>query len=74
MDQDYSKYNLIYSYSPFKTEEKLIPYYEKIINEISSGSILVEFRNHGLGYNNILNRVEGIKPEEIDDIIIFRKI
>ena len=74
MDQDYSKYNLIYSYSPFKTEEKLLPYYEKIINEISSGSILVEFRNHGLGYNNILNGIKGIKPEEIDDIIVFRKI
>ena len=73
MDQNYSIYNFIYSYSPFKTEEKLIPYYSKLINEIKPNSIIVEFRNRGLGYEDILLRFEEIKRVEIDDISIFIK-
>lgn len=74
MNQNYSKYNLIYSYSPFKTEEKLNEYYTKIINEIESGSIIIEFRNNGYGYENLLSKYNNIKEYKLDDIVIFVKV
>jgi hypothetical protein len=73
MEQNYSNYNFIYSYSPFKTEEKLIPYYSKLISEIKPNSIIVEFRNKGLGYEDTLLKFEEIERVEIDDISIFIK-
>ena len=36
MNQDYSKYNIVYTYTPFKTTEKLTNLYNKIISEIYS--------------------------------------
>lgn len=74
MEYNYSDFNFIYSYSPFKTEEKLNLYYSKIISEIKSGSILVEFRNSGLGYDSILENYKEIEPYQIDDITVFKKI
>ena len=78
MDQNYSNYNFIYSYSPFKTEEKLIPYYQKIISEVKSGSTIIEFRNKGLGYDGILSNLclndSKIISHQIDDIMVFEKV
>ena len=74
MDYNYSNFNFIYSYSPFKTEEKLNPYYSKLISEISTGSLLIEFRNNGLGYEDILTNYKELKSYQIDDITVFKKI
>jgi len=77
MEQDYSKYNIIYSYSPFKTEEKLIQYYKKIINDIKPDSLIIEFRNKGIGYDGTLLKLHLNESEidliKIDDIVIFKK-
>jgi hypothetical protein len=74
MNQNYSKYNIVYTYTPFKTTEKLINFYSKIINEIEPGSILIENKNAGLGMHGILTELKGLKKLEIDDIVVFQKI
>jgi hypothetical protein len=68
------KYNIVYTYTPFKTTEKLSNLYNKIISEISPGSILIENKNAGLGLHGILTELEGIKKIQIDDIVVFQKI
>jgi len=73
MDQDYSKHNIVYTYSPFKTVAKLTEFYEKITSEISSGSIIVESRNMGRGHMNTLMTIDGLEEIEVDDIYVYRK-
>lgn len=74
MNQDYSKYNIVYTYTPFKTTEKLTKFYNKIISEVKSGSLLIENKNAGLGLHGILTELDGIKKIQIDDIVVFQKI
>jgi len=74
MNQDYSKYNIVYTYTPFKTAEKLTKLYNKIISEMSVGSILIEHKNAGLGLHGLLTELPGIKKVMIDDIVVFQKI
>ena len=74
MEQDYSKFNIVYTYTPFKTVEKLTELYSKIISEVKPGSILVENKNAGLGLHGILTELEGIKKIHLDDIVVFQKV
>lgn len=74
MNQDYSKYNIVYTYTPFKTTEKLTNLYSKIIREMATGSILIENKNAGLGLHGILTELAGIKKVQIDDIVVFQKV
>lgn len=74
INQNYSKYNIVYTYTPFKTTEKLSVFYNKIISEIKSGSLLIENKNAGLGLHGILTELDGIKKIQIDDIVVFQKI
>lgn len=73
MEQSFSDYNIVYSFTPFKTEEKLIEFYTKVANEISPGSIMIENRNNGLGYKNVLLSIDNLYSIEIDDILVFVK-
>ena len=73
MDQNYSNYNLIYTYSPFKTTEKLTEFYKKIVSDIKPGSLIIESRNYGKGLNDTLSNIDGLDEIEIDDIFIYRK-
>lgn len=74
MNQNYSKYNIVYTYTPFKTIEKLSTLYNKIISEMSVGSLLIENKNAGLGLHGVLTELSGIRKIEIDDIVVFQKI
>jgi len=74
MNQNYSKYNIVYTYTPFKTTEKLSVFYNKIISEIKPGSLLIENKNAGLGLHGVLTELEGIKKIQIDDIVVFQKV
>lgn len=74
MDQDYSKYDLVYTYSPFKTEEKLLNFYKKVVSEIRTGAVIIESRNCGKGFMDTLTKVEGIEEIEVDDIVVYRKV
>lgn len=74
MDQDYSEFNLIYSYSPFISPRDLLEYYTKLKNDIKPGSLIIENRERGLGLDSTLTMVEDLESIKIDDIYIFRKI
>ena len=74
MDQDYSGYDIVYTYSPFKTEEKLMDFYNKIVSEVSTGCVIVESRNCGKGFKDTLTKVQGLEEIEVDDIVVYRKI
>ena len=74
MNQDYSKYNVIYTFTPFQTVDKLKELYSKIISEVEVGSVLIENKNAGLGLHGVLTDLEGIQKIELDDIVVFKKL
>ena len=74
IEENFSEYDIVYSYSPYVEEEDLFNFYTKLKNEIKPGSLIIENREMGLGLKSILETVEGLEKIEIDDIFIFRKI
>ncbi len=73
MNIDYSDYNIIYIYAPFKDTTKLFDFYQKLANEIQPGSLIIENRNAGFGENNILTEVVNIYPMTLQDRVVFYK-
>ena len=73
MNHNYSDYNIVYSYSPFRSEKNLNEFYNKVANEIKSGSIIIENARWGLGHYDLLRKIDLLEPIEIDDIHIFVK-
>lgn len=73
MNQKYSEYNIIYSYSPFSKASKLFEMYRKITNEVKSGTIIIENANKGLGHFNLLEKIDNLEKITLDDIFVFRK-
>jgi hypothetical protein len=74
MNRDYSKYNIIYTYTPFQTVDKLKSLYNKIISEIEIGSVIIENKNSGLGLHGVLTELTGIEKIQLDDIVVFKKL
>ena len=74
IEQDFSNYDIVYSYSPYVQEYDLYQFYDKVKSEIKSGSLLIENRENGLGLNSVLTRIDDLEKIEIDDIYVFRKI
>jgi hypothetical protein len=73
MNHSYSDYNIVYSYTPFRSRKSLNDFYNKIVYELKSGSIIIENANWGLGYYDLLKNNGLLEPIEIDDIHIFVK-
>jgi hypothetical protein len=73
MDQNFSGHDIVYTYSPFKTEEKLMEFYNKIVSEIRTGALIIESRNCGKGFKETLTKVAGLEEIEVDDIVVYRK-
>ena len=73
MDCSYKGYDIVYSYSPYRTTSKLKEFYEKVASEIESGSLIIENANSGLGHGDALLMIENLERIDIDDISIFRK-
>ena len=73
MNHSYSDYNIVYSYTPFRSGKSLNEFYNKIAYEVKSGSIIIENANWGLGYHDLLKNIDFLEPIEIDDIHIFVK-
>jgi hypothetical protein len=74
MNQNFSKYDIIYSYSPYRSPRILLDYYNKLSSEIKPGSLIIENRNMGWGLESTLGMADGLESIEIDDIVIFKKI
>lgn len=73
MNQDFSNYDIVYSYSPYRSPRLLLDFYTKVKNEIKPGSLIIENRNNGFGIESTLKMVEGLECIKIDDIVVFRK-
>lgn len=73
MEWSYVNYNIIYTYTPFRSKSKLEEFYNKISSEVKSGSIIIENAISGLGHFDILRKIEVLETISIDDIYIFRK-
>ena len=74
MNHSYKEYDIVYSYSPYRTTAKLKEFYEKVASEIESGSLIIENANSGIGHGDVLLTIENLERIEIDDISVFRKI
>lgn len=74
MEQDYSEYDIVYSYSPFVSPRDLLKFYVKLKDDIKPGSLIIENRELGLGLDSTLNMVTGLERIFIDDIYIFKKL
>jgi len=73
MNHNYNDYNIVYSYTPFRSEKSLNEFYNKVSNEVKSGSIIIENAHWGLGHYDLLRKIDLLEPIEIDDIVIFIK-
>ncbi len=73
MNFNYKEFNIIYSFTPFKDNNKLKNFYQKVADEININSIIIENKNRGLGQNNIMLEISGLFPIRIDDTFVFVK-
>lgn len=74
MNCNYSDYNIVYTYTPFKTYQRLKNFYNKIVSEVKSGSILIENKSSGLGLHGVMTEISGLRKIAIDEIVVFQKI
>lgn len=73
LEQNFSNYNIIYTYGPFRSEKKQKELMNKISSEITSGSIIIENANSGKGHFDLLSKIDLLQEVEIDDIYIYIK-
>lgn len=73
LEQNFSNYNIIYTYGPFRSEKKQKELMNKISSEITSGSIIIENANSGKGHFDLLSKIDLLQELEIDDIYIYIK-
>jgi len=73
MNYNYQKYNIVYSYTPYRSEKSLKDFYYKVTDEIKSGSLIIENANSGLGHFDILRNIDLLEKIQIDDIDVFVK-
>lgn len=76
MNVDYSNWNFIYFYQPFKIADKAIKFYLKVIEEVKPGTIIIGLNNFQVqtyGDENLINSFNQLKPHKIDDVVVFQK-
>ena len=57
MNHNYSEYDIVYLYTPFKKEDDLINLYQKIVDELKPNSILLEYVLCGNGFFNTIQKI-----------------
>jgi hypothetical protein len=72
-NQNYSNYDIIYTYSVFRSPRALISFYNQIANDLKPGSIIIENREKGLGFHSVLKEINNLECIQIDDIFVFKK-
>jgi len=76
INEDYSKYNFIYLYTPFRIDTKLMNFFHKVITEMPEGGIVIgidQFRIENYGSQNLINDFRKLKQYIVDDIVIHQK-
>lgn len=57
MNHNYSEYDIVYLYTPFKKEDDLINLYQKIVDELKPNSVLLEYAGCGKGFFNTIQKI-----------------
>jgi len=76
MNTDYSNYNFIYLYTPFRIDTKLMNFFHKVITQMPEGGIVIgidQFRIENYGEQNLINDFRKLKQYIVDDIVIYQK-
>ena len=72
--EDFSPYDIVYTYSPYVKRADLERFYQKIQHQIKTGALIIENRECGLGLDRVLEGVGGLEKIQMDDIWVFRKV
>lgn len=77
LESDYSKYNLIYSYSPFNKADKLMSFYQRILETVKPETIIIgldhyRIMNYGQDYGDLIERFKKLKVYQLNDQIVFK--
>lgn len=76
MNIDYSNYNFIYFYQPFKVSDKAVKFYLKVIQEAPKDCLIMglnHFQIHTYGDSVLNTEFSKLKQIKVDDIILFQK-
>jgi hypothetical protein len=76
MNENYSNYNFIYLYTPFRIDTKLMNFFQKVITEMPEGGIVIgidQFRIENYGDQNLINDFRKLKQHIVDDLVIYQK-
>ena len=76
MNEDYSKYNFIYLYTPFTTDTKLMNFFHKVITQMPEGGLVIgidQFRIENYGDQTLISDFRKLKQHIIDDLVIYQK-
>jgi hypothetical protein len=76
MNQDFSKYNFIYFYTPFRTSNKLMSFYLKIVNEMPKGGIVIgldHYRTQTYGSPELIEKFRELKYYNLENQV-FQKL
>ena len=76
MNENYSNYNFIYLYDPFKIDKKLMNFFQKVITEMPEGGIVIgidQFRIENYGDQTLINDFRKLKQYIIDDLVVYQK-
>ena len=76
MNQDFSKYNFIYFYTPFRTSDKLMEFYLKIVNEMPKGGIVIgldHYRIQTYGSPELIEKFRELKYYNLENQV-FQKL
>lgn len=76
MNEDYSKYNFIYLYTPFSVDTKLMNFFQKVITEMPEGGIVIgidQFRIQNYGSETLNTQFKQLKRHILDDLVIYQK-
>lgn len=57
INHNYSDYDIVYLYAPFKKEDDLINLYQKIVDELKPNSVLLEYALYGNGFFNTIQKI-----------------
>jgi hypothetical protein len=76
MNEDYSKYNFIYLYTPFSIDTKLMNFFQKVITEMPEGGLVIgidQYRIENYGNQTLIDQFKQLKRHILDDLVIYQK-
>lgn len=76
MEHNYSSYNFIWIFTPYSQSDKLMQFFEKVINEMPVGGIvfgLDHYRIMTYGSESLKGKFMELEAHKVDELWVFRK-